>query len=368
MKKLISFIRKEFYHILRDPLTLLIMFVLPIILMSILSYAVSNEIKSIPFVLLDQSQSTSSKKLIEKLDANAYFDLKGNLNTAEEVENSFKKGLCSMAIIIPSDFGSEPIHSGISNIQVMVDASDPNQASTMVNYIQAEFMAFQQEQAKNAGGLRSTINTTVKMLHNPQMLSTYNIVPGLQGMVLLLICTLMTSIAVVKEKELGTMEILLVSPLRPHVIIFAKAIPYLVISIADVLMILLLSNTVLMVPINGSILLILSLALIYTFTALALGMLISIVTKTQQAAMIAAGVGLMLPSLLLSGLIFPIEGMPVLLRKVSYIIPARWFIEALRDIMIKGLGFAAIWKQFIILFGMCCVLMTVSIKKFKNRL
>lgn len=367
MKKLFSFIKKEFYHILRDPLTLLIMFVLPIILMSILSYAVSTEIKNIPFVVLDQSKSTDSKELIEKINANAYFELKANYNTAEEVESAFQKGLCAMAIMIPSDFADAALHFGASDIQVMVDASDPNQASTMTNYFQAEVMAFQQAKNK-CTGVHSSIRTEIKMLYNPQMLSTFSIVPGLKGMMLLLICTLMTSIAVVREKELGTMEILLVSPLKPQVIIFAKAIPYLLISIVDVMLILLLSNHVLDVPINGSVFLLMLLALVYIFTALSLGMLISTVTQTQQAAMIAAGVGLMLPSLLLSGLIFPIEGMPAILRGISNIIPARWFIEALRDVMIKGLGFDAIWKQFTILLGMCVVLITVSIKNFKNRL
>lgn len=367
MKKLFSFIRKEFYHILRDPLTLLIMFVLPVILMSILSYAVSTEIKNIPFVVLDQSKSTDSKELIEKISANTYFELKENVNTADEVESAFQKGVCALAIVIPSDFGNAAIHSGVSTIQVMVDASDPNQASTMANYFQAEVMSFQQSKNKSTGA-RATINTEVKMLYNPQMLSTYSIVPGLMGMVLLLICTLMTSIAIVREKELGTMEILLVSPLKPQVIIFAKAIPYLFISIIDVVLILFLSNQALDVPINGSVPLLMLLALVYIFTALALGMLISTITETQQAAMIAAGVGLMLPSLLLSGLIFPIESMPAVLQGVSHIIPARWFIEALRDVMIKGLGFGAIWKQFFILLGMCVILMTVSIKKFKSRL
>ena len=367
MRKLFSFTKKEFYHILRDPLTLLIMFVMPVMLMSILSYAVSTDIKNIPLVVLDQSKTTDSKELTEKISANAYFKLKANCNTAEEVENAFRKGLCAMAIIIPSGFGNEPLHSGVSDIQVMVDASDPNQASTMANYFQAEIMDYQQAKNKSAGG-NASIKTEVKMLYNPQMLSTFNIVPGLKGMVLLLICTLMTSIAIVREKELGTMEILLVSPLKPQVIIFAKAIPFLIISIVDVILILLLSNLVLHVPINGSVALLMFLALVYIFTALALGMLISTITQTQQAAMIAAGVGLMLPSLLLSGLIFPIEGMPAILRGISHIIPARWFIDALRKVMIKGLGFEAIWEQFLILLGMCVVLLTVSIKKIKSRL
>ncbi|MDU1890834.1 MAG: ABC transporter permease [Dysgonomonas sp.] len=264
MRILLSFIKKEFYHILRDPLTLLIMFVLPIILMSILSYAVSTEVRNIPFVVLDQSRSTDSKELIEKVNANAYFALKAYCNTAEEVENAFRKGQCTMAIVIPTDFGSAAVHSGVSDIQVMVDASDPNQASTMANYFQAEVMDYQQTRNKNTG-TKASIVTEVKMLYNPQMLSTYSIVPGLKGMVLILICTLMTSIAVVREKEQGTMEILLVSPLKPKTIIFAKAIPYLVVSIVDVILILMLSNWVLAVPINGSVFLLMLLALIYIY-------------------------------------------------------------------------------------------------------
>lgn len=360
MRQSLSFIRKECHHILRDPLTLLIMFLLPVVLMALLSYAVSTEMKNIPFIVLDQSHSTESNDLIEKLSANAYFELKGNVSTSEEVEKAFKKGACAMAIIIPKDFGDAAIRDRASGIQVMVDASDPNQASTMVNYVQVVLATLQHANAP--------INTGVKMLYNPQLLSSYNIVPGLMGMVLLLICTLMTSIAIVKEKELGTMEVLLASPLKPRVIVFAKAVPYLLISFIDVALILLLSNKVLNVPINGSIPLLLLLALVYIFTALALGMLISTITQTQQSAMIAAGFGLMMPSMLLSGLIFPIDSMPKILQWLSAIIPARWFIDALRDVMVKGLGFTVIWKQFFILLGMCALLMLVSIKQFKNRL
>lgn len=367
MRKLLSFTRKEFYHILRDPLTLLIMFALPLMLMAILGYAVSTEIRNIPFVILDQSQSNDSRALVENLTGNAYFKLVKSVDTPQDVENAFKKGECSMAIIIPSNFGDEAIRMGVSDIQVMVDASDPNQAATMENYLQGEVMAFQQSKAK-AMGQGAAINIDVKMLYNPQMLSTYSIVPGLSGIVLLLVCTFMTSISIVREKEFGTMENLLVSPIKPRVIIFAKTIPYLVVSIIDVILILLLSNLVMGVPINGSVSLLMFLSLVYIFTALALGMLISTITDTQQAAIITAGVGLMLPSLLLSGLIFPVESMPKILQWVSCLVPARWYIDALRDVMIKGLGFTAIWKQFAILLLMCVLLMVVCVKKFKNRL
>ncbi|MDR2056893.1 MAG: ABC transporter permease [Dysgonamonadaceae bacterium] len=367
MKTLLSFIKKEFYHILRDPLSLLIMFLFPIILMTILSYAVSTEVRNIPYVVMDMSKSQESRELIEKLNGNAYFRLKSNVNTVQEVEAAFQKGVCSMAIVIPAGFGSEPVHSGASDIQVMVDATDPNQASMMVNYFQAELMDYRQAKRRTAG-TEAVVVTEVKMLYNPQLLSAFNIVPGLQGVVLLLICAMMTSIAVVREKELGTMEILLVSPLKPQVIIFAKVIPYLVVSIVDVALILVLSNVVLGVPVNGSIALLMTFSLIYIFTALSMGMLISTVAGTQQTAMVVVGVGLMLPTLLLSGLIFPIDSMPGILRVLSNFVPARWFVEALRGVMIKGLGFDAVWKPFFILLGMCIFFMAAGIKKFKNRL
>lgn len=366
MKQFISFIRKEVYHITRDPLTLVIMFLLPVVMLLILGFAVSMEIRNTSFVVLDNSKTTTTQLFIEKLDANEYFTLAGYLNTEEDVERAFQKGIAKMAIIIPSDFSDELERTG-GEIQLMVDASDPNEASSIVNYFQSILMQYSQEEIMPSQS-STVINTQVKMLYNPQSESAYNIVPGMIGMLMMLICALMTSISVVREKELGTMEILLVSPLKPITIMFAKAVPYLVVAFLDVILVLLLAYFVFNVPIVGSIALILFMSFVYTFSALALGLLISTVTDTQQTAMIASGVGLMLPSMLLSGLVFPISSMPAILQWISYIIPARWFIEALRDVMIKGLGFEDVWRQFLVLLFMTVFLMNISIHKFKNRL
>lgn len=366
MKQFISFVRKEFYHISRDPLTLVIMLVLPVILLLILGFAVSTELKNTSFVVLDESKSTLSKQLIEKLDGNSYFTLTGNANTTRDVEEAFRRGDCKLAIIFPSQFNNDILRTNTTDIQIMVDATDPNEASTLVNYVQMIITKFQQEQTVNISP--QFIDMEVKMLYNPQMISAYNFVPGLIGMIMMIICALMTSVSIVKEKEMGTMEILLVSPLRPATIILSKAIPYLVVAILNVISILALSYLILDVPIVGSVALIMLLSIIFTLSALALGLLISSITQTQQAAMIASAIGLMLPSMLLSGLIFPIESMPAILSTISYIIPARWFTEALRDVMIKGLGFEAIWPQFTILLCMAVVLLAASIKKFKDRL
>lgn len=366
MKQFASFIRKEVYHITRDPLTLVIMLVLPVILLLLLGFAVSTEIKNTSFVVFDQAKSPLTRQLVEKIDANEYFSLTGYLDSPEEIEASFQKGTAKMAVIIPSTFSDDLLRTG-SELQLMLDASDPNESSTISNYFQSIVMQYGQEQAvRSMSG--QPIGIEVKMLYNPQMKSAYNIVPGMIGMLMMLICALMTSISVVREKELGTMEILLVSPLKPATIMFAKAIPYLAIAFWDVIMVLTLAYFILEVPIAGNLFLILLLGIVYTFSALALGLLISTITHTQQTAMIAAGVGLMLPSMLLSGLIFPVSSMPDILQWISYIIPARWFIDALRNVMIKGLGFEAIWKQFLVLLFMAVILMNISIRKFKNRL
>ncbi|MDR3061961.1 MAG: ABC transporter permease, partial [Dysgonamonadaceae bacterium] len=257
--------------------------------------------------------------------------------------------------------------TGTGNLQLLADASDPNEASTIVSYAQQILMQHQQS-LMETNKIPYVIRPEVKMLYNPQLQSAYNFVPGIMGLILMLICAMVTSISIVREKEQGTMEILLVSPIKPVFIVLSKAVPYLLIAFLDVILILLISNNILQVPIAGNIFLILFLSILFILASLSLGMLISSVTKTQQAAMMMSGAGLMLPTMLLSGLIFPVENMPVLLQVISNLIPAKWFIIAIKDVMIKGLGFTAIWRELSILLGMTAFLLIVSIKRFKNRL
>lgn len=366
MKQFISFVQKEFFHISRDRLTLFIMFVLPVIMLILLGYAVSTEFKNTSFIVFDQSQTTTSRDLIDKMSSNNYFSRQAYASTEQEIEDVFRQGRCKAALLIPSQFGNDLLHEGWADVQLIVDASDPNEASTIANYFQLIILQYQQENSVQVN--TQVINQEVKMLYNPQMESAYNFVPGLIGLIMMLICAMMTSISVVKEKEMGTMEILLVSPIKPTTIILSKAVPYLVVALLDVVFILIISYFLLNVPIVGSLWLIMLLSFVFTFSALALGLLISSVVETQQAAMIMSAVGLMVPSILLSGLIFPIENMPVILQVISNIIPARWFIGSLREVMIKGGDFATIWKELLVLLGMTVFLLFVSIKKFKSRL
>ena len=367
MKQFISFIKKEIYHIVRDPLTLSIMLILPVLLVLILGFAITTEIRNTPVVVFDQSKTIESQRLIDKIDGNAYFTLVKDLHSEQDIGKSFQKGECKLAIVIPSDFGQNLLYREKTNIQVIVDSSDPNEGSSLCNYLQLIIAQYQKElvsHQSNAG----IINTEIKLLYNPQMKRMYSFVPGIIGMIMMLICASMTSISIAREKELGTMEILLVSPLKPAQIVLAKAVPYLFISLADMVLCLLLAHYVLEIPILGNVGLIMLMSFIYTLSAIALGLLISTVSQTQQEAMVTSGVGLLLPTMLLSNLIFPIDSMPLLLRLFSYIVPARWFIDPLRDIMIKGLGFGAIWFEFLILLSISMILLFISIKKFKNRL
>jgi ABC-2 type transport system permease protein len=257
--------------------------------------------------------------------------------------------------------------TGKASVQINLDASDPNEATTIESYVQAFITQFQQDESKMPGSA-FTINGEVKMLYNPQMKSSYSFVPGLMGMLLMLICCMMTALSIVREKERGTMEILLISPLRPLTIVAAKAIPYFVISLVDVVLIMLVSHFVMGVPVAGNLLTILLVSAMFTLSCLALGLLISTVASDQQIAMMISVVAMMLPTMLLSGVMFPIESLPAFLQILSYIIPARWFIASIREIMIKGMGIDVVWEEVCILLCMTIFLVTVSVKNFKNRL
>lgn len=367
MKQFFSFIRKETLHILRDRRTTIILLIIPIVLLLILGFAISTEIKNTPIVFFDQSHSVLSRQLTDKINANPFFRNAGYVRSAPEIEETFRKNKAQVALIIPASFVNDIYTLKKSDLQVIIDGSDPSQATNFQNYIQSVVQDFEQD-ISDTNGKTPLINAEIKMQYNPQAKSAYAFVPGLMGTILLLICAMMTSIAIVREKEMGTMEILLVSPLKPFIIVLAKAVPYLVISMVNVASVLLISYFVLDVPINGGLWLVLLLCMIFTLSALSLGLLISSVTKTQQSAVLASVLTLMLPSLILTGMIFPLESAPKFLQIIANIIPARWFIQALRSVMIKGLGITAIWKELSILVVMTLVLLGMSVKMFKQRL
>lgn len=357
MKQFVSFIRKEFLHIIRDKRTMMILLLMPVILIILFGYAITTEIKRAPIAILDQSRDEVSQKIISHLDASEYFDLYKMIDSEKEGQTLFRQGKVRLVVIFPSDFASSPDAS----VQILADATDPNEATQLSAYATAII-----GQDRLPAG--KAITPVVHLLYNPLMKGAYNFVPGVMGLILILICAMMTSVGIVKEKEIGTMEVLLVSPMKPVYIILAKATPYLLLSLVNIATILALSYFLLDVPINGNLLLLVSVSVLYALVALCLGLLISTIADTQQAAMLISAVVLMLPVILLSGMVFPIENMPEILQIVSNIVPAKWYIIAVKDIMIKGLSLGSVLPEIGILAGMALFLVALSVKRFKIRL
>jgi ABC-2 type transport system permease protein len=367
MKQFVSFIRKEFYHIFRDRKTMLILLVMPIVQIVIFGFALTNEVKNSKFSVLDNAHDAASAELIQQLDASRYFELQSNLHSYDDIANAFKKGYIKLAIVIPEHFSDDLQHQNKAQVQLVADASDPNVANTLVNYASAVIIDYQGRITQDKK-LPYTINTEIRMLYNPELKGAYNFVPGVMAMVLLLVCTMMTAITIVKEKEMGTMEIMLVSPLQPLLIIIAKAVPYLLLSIVNIISILLLSVFVLDVPINGSIVLLMLESILFTIVSLSLGLLISTGASSQQTAMFISLVGMFLPTVMFSGFMFPVENMPKVLQVISNIVPAKWYYIIVRSVMIKGVGIEAIWKETLVLFGMMLFFLGMAFKQFKIRL
>lgn len=354
-------------HILRDRQTLLILLGMPVALIMIFGFALTTEVKNSRFAVLDFSKDVSTRAIVNEFEASRYFDEVAELYSYSEVETLFHTGKAKIVVVFPASFASDLQHLNKASVQIIADASDPNVATTLTNYATAIIMDYL-DRYKQSRKLPYTIKTQVRMLYNPQLKGTYNFVPGVISMILMLVCTMMTAITVVREKETGTMEVLLVSPIPPSMLILAKAVPYAVISFINIISILLLSVFVLDVPIQGSLPLLLSESVLFTITCLSLGLLISTATNSQQMAMFISLTALFLPTIMLSGFLFPIENMPMVLQLISRIVPARWYYQIVRAVMIQGLPLNAVWKETLILSLMTVVLLGVALKNFKIRL
>lgn len=364
MKQFLSFVRKEFYHVFRDSKTLLMLFGLPVVLIVLFGFAVTNEVRNAKIVVCDYAKDPATQDIINKLSANETFHLTRALLSHSQIEDAFKKENSKLAIIFPANFSKDLLHLNHAQVQIIADASDPNTANTLVNYATAIIMEYQQ-QLIQGNNIPYTISPQVRMLYNPELKGATNFVPGIMALVLMLVCVLMTSVSIVREKEMGTMEVLLVSPFSPVMVIIAKAIPYLFLSIINLSIILILSVTLLDMPVNGSILLLFAESILLIITALSLGLLISNVAASQQSAMLISMMGMLVPTMLFTGFMFPIENMPLPLQIICNIIPSKWYYTIVKSIMIKGLGFSAIWKETLVLFGMTCFLLAVSFKNLK---
>ena len=351
MKQFISFVIKEGKHILRDKRTMLILFGMPLVLMLIFGFAITTDVKNVRAIVVTSSMDHLTQQAVGRLAASEYFTIVQVVATPKDAERLIQGQKADMAIVFGADFASKR-----SGVQFIVDGADPNMAQQWTNYATSVML--------NPDG--GAVNT--KMLYNPQMRSAYNFVPAIMGMLLMLVCAMMTSISIVREKEKGTMEVLLVSPVKPLMIIVAKAIPYLVLAFVILIIILLMARFVLGVPLVGSLFWIITISVIYILLALSLGLLISNVAKTQLVALLLSAMVLLVPIVMLSGMLFPVESMPTVLQWISAIVPPRYYIEAMRKLMIMGVGIKEVAREVIILVGMVTLLMTLALVKFNKRL
>lgn len=367
MKQFFSFVQKEFYHVFRDHKTLLMLFGVPVMQIVLFGFALTNEIKDSRIAVLDEAKDPASERIVRKLVAGGNFDLERNLKGHRDIEDAFRQGRIKLAIIFPANFYQDLLHIHKAQVQIIADASDPNTANTLTNYATSIIMDYQQELLQSAAVPLQIIPET-RMLYNPELKGVTNFVPGVMALVLMLVCVLMTSVSIVKEKETGTMEILLVSPVNPFLVIISKAVPYLALSLVNLTVILLLSVYLLDMPVNGSVPLLFAESALLIITALSLGLLISNVTDSQQTAMLISLMGMLLPTMMFTGFMFPLENMPKALQYFSNILPSKWYYIIVKSIMIKGLGFSAIWKETLILFSMTLFLLALSLKRFNIRL
>ncbi len=364
MRQFWSFIKKEFHHVFRDKWTMVILLIMPVVQMILFGFAISTEVHNVNVAVLATRHDELTQKITAQLDASEYFTVTGIIDNEAQLEDAFKKGRVDFAIIFNGSFEGGLHSADGSSLALVADATNSNTATTVVMYAQAIIAdCLMEEQAAVVG-----ISPNIKMLYNPQMRSSYNFVPGLMGLIIILICAMMTSISIVREKEKGTMELLLVSPVKPITIVLSKMVPYMVLSLINYLTILLMAMTLMDVPVAGSFWILTLLAVIYIIVSLSMGLLVSSKVDSQIAALLISGMVLMVPMMFFSGLMFPTESMPKFFQWLSCIIPATWFIDAAKKVMIQGLEFKYILKDFAVLCGMAVFLMVISMKSLKNRL
>ena len=354
-----SFVKKETLHILRDRRTMLVVLLIPVVLMTLFGFAISTEINNIDVAVVAPHRTESVRQAVERMASNPYCTFKGYI-PSDEIDRVLRRGEAAAVAVFAADYDriaampapAEPA------VQLIFDASNTNTAMSGAAYLQSIL----------TGASAQASPVEMRLLYNPQMRSAYNFVPGIMGMIFILICALMTSVSIVREKENGTMEVLLVSPVRPMRIVLAKLVPYFMLSCINLATILLLAAYALDVPLSGSAGAIIAVSLLYLVLALALGLLISTLAEKQIVALIISAMLLMMPIVMLSGMLFPVENMPAVLQAISCIVPARWYIEAIRMLMIEGLPFAAVWREVLILLAMTVVFIVVSVKKFNDKL
>jgi ABC-2 type transport system permease protein len=366
MKSFLGFVRKETLHLLRDRQTLAILLLLPLVQVLIFGFAVRTDVRKIPIVMVDPAPDVTTVELRDRVAASDRFELVGVASNSRDLDSQFRAGSIRQALVLPSEVERRLGRGDSLSLQLLTDGSDPNTAGIMQGYATAVVERWYADASTSGGGLR--IMSASRLRYNPTLESSHLFVPGLVAFVLTIMSAMMTAISITREKETGTMEMLLVSPIRPIAIVAGKVTPYIVLGFVSVILVLIAARTVFGVPLRGSLALLLAESGLYIITALALGIVISTKAPTQRTAMIFALAGLMMPTMLLSGFIFPLDSLPQWLQAISYAVPARWFLLIVRGIMIKGAGLATLWQETLVLIGMTGFLLAVGSRRLPIRL
>ncbi len=366
MRQFFAFVQKEFLYIVRDPRTLLILLAMPVVQVLLFGFALNTEVRGVRMVILDHSQSELSRAITQRFEHNPYFRLEGVISQRDDFEQRFRGGSVDAGLIFPPSLSADLALGRRPAVQLIIDGSNPNQASIVEQYVAAVVYGSMPRQPQQASA-PYTVETVSRMLFNPSVQSTYSFVPGVMGLVLIIICSIMTSVSIVREKEHGSFDLLCVSPFSPRAMIVAKVVPYAVLSLVNFLSIVALSYWVLHVPLRGSFFVLLLFSFVYILLGLSLGMCISTFVARQSNAIIISGIGMIMPTLLLSGMLFPLESMPGVLRWLSYIVPARWYIAGVRLVMIQGAGLLSIWREMVVLLSMTISMLSLALWQLNRR-
>jgi ABC-2 type transport system permease protein len=367
MKEFLGFVKKEFLHIFRDFRTLIILFGIPLVQILIFGFVIRNEIQDVKIAILDQSKDPVTREISSRMLASGFFRIDQYISSVDELEPIFKKGKIREVIVFEDRFAEKLKRDGTAHMQIIADASDPNSAKMIVTYTQGIVSSYLSELNRHVKS-PMIIEPRIRMMYNADLKSVFMFVPGTMAMILMLVSAMMTSISIAREKETGTMEAILVSPLRPMQIITGKVTPYILLSCINAIVILLLGYYVFRLPVRGNIFLLFGETILFISLALSLGIMISTVSSSQQQAMFISAIGLMLPTMLLSGFIFPIENMPRILQWLCSLLPPKYFITIIRSVMLKGSGIMQVWKETLVMIFMLAVFLGISSVRFKERL
>lgn len=367
MKIFLAFLQKEFRHVMRDRRSLVVLIGMPIAMLLLYGFALSNEVKNSRIAILDLSKDDVTRDIIQRLDASRFFSVTEHIHTPEDADRLFRQGKARAVVVFQENFQRNLQQTNSAAVQIIADAADTNTGNTVAFYAASVIRTYQNELLEQQK-LPYRIQVEDQMVYNPQQESAPNFVPGVMVLILILLCAMLTAVAIVREKESGTMELILVSPARPWMMVVAKALPFLLVGMLNVAIILGMAYTILGLPMRGNLLLLVAECGLFVLLALSLGLLISTRTDSQQTALFISLVGLMLPSLVFSGFMFPLENMPLPLQIISNIVPTKYFFSILKSVMIKGLGFGYVWKETLVMAAMTLMLLTLAVRSFKVRL